>query len=229
MTGQHPHGRILRFSEFELDLERRELRRRGTLVPLPPQPLAMLEHLLANPGQVVTRDELRLVLWPAGVHVDHDRGLNYCVNRVRRALGDDARTPRFVETLPRRGYRFLAEVDVVRAGESGPFIRLHPGAPMPRVQERDPGAVPRSRVRHTMLLSAAALLLALQAGPRARHSVAGQPGLPSPRPGAQAAFQRGRSLLDEGPSGWRRSVAWFEEASRLDGSFALARYGLADA
>jgi DNA-binding winged helix-turn-helix (wHTH) protein len=84
-------------------------------VPLPPQPFAVLEELLRSAGQVVTREEMRRALWPEGVHVDYERGLNYCVNRVRRALGDDAQTPRFVETLPRRGYRFLAEVDAVLA------------------------------------------------------------------------------------------------------------------
>ena len=78
MTAQDSRVRILRFSVFELDLERRELRRRGIVVPLPPQPFAVLEELLRNAGQVVTREEMRRALWPEGVHVDYERGLNYC-------------------------------------------------------------------------------------------------------------------------------------------------------
>jgi DNA-binding winged helix-turn-helix (wHTH) protein len=217
--------RLLRFSVFELDLERRELRRRGVLVPLPPQPFAVLELLLQNAGQVVTREELRLALWPEGVHVDYERGLNYCVNRVRRALGDEAQVPRFLETLPRRGYRFLAEVDVVRTGENAAPLRLRPAAaPTARPAARPPSA----RVRRPLVALAAALLLATQ-GQLERHSEPGRPGLPSLDPTAQAAFRRGRQLLDEGPAGWRQSVAWFEDAARRDRRFALARYGLADA
>jgi len=78
MTAQDSRVRILRFSVFELDLERRELRRRGSVVPLPPQPFAVLEELLRNAGLVVTREEMRRALWPEGVHVDYERGLNYC-------------------------------------------------------------------------------------------------------------------------------------------------------
>jgi DNA-binding response OmpR family regulator len=92
MAGRDPRAQILRFSVFELDLERRELHRRGVLVPLPPQAFTVLEELLWHAGQVVTRDEMRRALWPDGDDVDHERGLNYCVNRVRRALGDDAQT-----------------------------------------------------------------------------------------------------------------------------------------
>ena len=217
--------RVLRFSVFELDLERRELRRRGVRVPLPPQPFAVLELLLRNAGQVVTREELRLALWPDGVHVDHERGLNYCVNRVRRALGDEAQVPRFLETLPRRGYRFLADVEVARGGERraaqrhpDATLRAEPPAPTPRV----------ARARRPLLALAAALLLAAQGQPR-RHSEPGRPGLPSLDPAAQESFRRGRQLLDEGPAGWRQSVIWFEDAARRDQGFALARYGLADA
>ena len=217
MTAQESRVRILRFSVFELDLERRELRRRGSVVPLPPQPFAVLEELLRNAGLVVTREEMRRALWPEGVHVDYERGVNYCMNRVRRALGDDAQTPRFVETLPRRGYRFLAEVDAVLAKPIGAPDAL--ATPLRRTP----------RFLRPVLVAAAALLLGLQGSPHARRSEAGKAGLPSLDPVAQEAFQQGRRLLDEGPAGWRQSVAWFEEAARRDAGFALARYGLADA
>jgi len=218
MPAQDRHIHVLRFSVFELDLERRELRRRGVVVPLPPQGIIVLEQLLRHAGDVVTRDEMRLALWPDGGDVDHERGLNYCVNRVRRALGDDAQTPRFLETLPRRGYRFLAEVDVVAAA--------------PR-DAREAPAVPARRTAPSLrrlVVGATVLLFAFQAGgTHKRRSEAGQAGLPSLDPVAQEAFQTGRRLLDEGPTGWRKSVAWFEEAVRRDEGFALARYGLADA
>src|SRR4029450_1783189 len=100
MTAVHG-ARLLRFGVFELDLEAGALRRRGRYVRLPPQAFAVLALLASRSGEVVTRDELRALLWPDGVHVDHERGLNHCLSRIRQALGDDARTPRFVETPPR--------------------------------------------------------------------------------------------------------------------------------
>jgi DNA-binding winged helix-turn-helix (wHTH) protein len=108
-----PPSRLLRFGAFEMDLEARELRRRGRLVPLPPQLFAVLAELATRSGRVVPREELQALLWGDGVHVDRARGLNHCLNRIRRVLGDDARLPRFVETVPRQGYRFLASVQAV--------------------------------------------------------------------------------------------------------------------
>src|SRR6266850_1878921 len=100
----------LHFGAFELDLATSELRRSGSVVRLPPQPLKVLALLAGRPGELVTREELRAHLWGEETFVDFDRGLNFCVNQVRAALGDDADAPRFVETLPRRGYRFIAPV-----------------------------------------------------------------------------------------------------------------------
>ena len=204
--------RLLRFGVFELELEAHELRRRGRLVPLPRQPFLVLARLAAQAGEVVTREELRRALWGETIHVDHERGLNYCVNRVRRALGDSAQAPRFVETLPGRGYRFLATAAV--------------SAPSPKPQ---PDTRREARPTRPTLVLAAAVALAVQTAGVPRHSKAGGPGLPSPDPAAQAAFEKGRGLLDQGPVGWRRSVAWFAQAARHDPGFALARYGLADA
>lgn len=203
---------------FELDLERRELRRRGLFVPLPPQPFAVLERLASRPGRIVTREELRRLLWPEGIHVDHERGLNHCLNRIRRVLGDVAHAPRFVETLPRQGYRFLADVEVVLdAVETG-----EPPAPAPAVRVRPGGA-------RAAAVVAAALVLVLQGPGLPRRSRAGGPGLTSFDSTAQASYHAGRKLLDEGPAGWRRSIDRFEDAIRRDPSFALAHYGLADA
>src|SRR5919106_2821322 len=102
--------RPVRFGVFELDLNTGELRKAGAKINLPEQPFQVLEALLDRPGGLVTREELRQRLWPADTFVDFDQGLNAAVRRLRDALGDSADTPRFVETLPRRGYRFIAPV-----------------------------------------------------------------------------------------------------------------------
>ncbi len=107
---QRPSAPI-RFGVFDVDLHSGELRRQGVKVKLQQQPFQALVMLLERPGEVVTREELRKKLWPAQTFVDFDRGLNKAINRLREALGDDADNPRFIETLPQRGYRFIAPVE----------------------------------------------------------------------------------------------------------------------
>jgi DNA-binding winged helix-turn-helix (wHTH) protein/tetratricopeptide (TPR) repeat protein len=101
---------ILRFGAFELELRAGELRKSGLRIKLQQQPLQILQILVERSGEVVTRDELRQKLWPAGTYVDFERSLNKAMVRLRDALGDSADFPRFIETLPRKGYRFLAPV-----------------------------------------------------------------------------------------------------------------------
>jgi DNA-binding winged helix-turn-helix (wHTH) protein/Tol biopolymer transport system component len=103
----------IRFGEFTADLESRELYRDGTRVKLQGQPFEVLALLLKRQGRIVTREEFRRQLWPSDTFVDFEHGLNAAVNRLREALGDSADTPRFIETLPRRGYRFVALVNGV--------------------------------------------------------------------------------------------------------------------
>jgi eukaryotic-like serine/threonine-protein kinase len=113
--------RILRFGTFEVDPRSGELRKGGVRIKLHGQPFEILAMLLERPGQVVTREELRLRLWPADTFVNFDHGVNTAINKLREALGDSADNPRFVETLPRRGYRLLPEVegaDGARAAEA---------------------------------------------------------------------------------------------------------------
>src|SRR5215831_21110473 len=107
---------VLRFGNFELHLAQAELRLNGDPVRLPPQPLKVLEQLARRSGEVVTRNEIRAHVWCEDTFVDFEHGLNFCIRQIREALGDDAAAPRFVETLPRRGYRFLMPVTEVRAG-----------------------------------------------------------------------------------------------------------------
>jgi DNA-binding winged helix-turn-helix (wHTH) protein len=103
---------VVRFADYTFDPATGELRRQdGTTVPLEPQPARALAVLASRAGSLVTRDELRAALWPGGVHVEFDQGLNYCIRQIRAALGDNARQPVFIETVARRGYRFLPPVD----------------------------------------------------------------------------------------------------------------------
>jgi eukaryotic-like serine/threonine-protein kinase len=104
---------ILRFGVFEVDLRSAELRKQGVRVKLQDQPFQVLRLLLQHPRELVTRDELRSQIWPADTFVDFDNSLNAAINKLREALGDSADSPRFIETLPRRGYRFIASVSDV--------------------------------------------------------------------------------------------------------------------
>jgi cholera toxin transcriptional activator len=101
-------GRVVRFGVFELDLAAGELRKSGARLRLQEQPFQVLALLLQRAGDVVTREELRQKLWPADTFVDFDHSLNTAVNKLREALGDSASSPRYIETLARRGYRFIA-------------------------------------------------------------------------------------------------------------------------
>ena len=98
-----------------MDLRAGELRKHGVRIRLQTQPFQILGMLLERPGEVVTREELRQALWAGDTFVDFDHGLNNAINRLRETLGDSAESPRFVETLPRRGYRFIAPVEQVGA------------------------------------------------------------------------------------------------------------------
>ncbi len=111
MSSENRRPEIVRFGPFEADVLTRELRKHGTRLRLPNQSFLVLSVLLERPGQLVTRDELRERLWPAGTFVEYDQGLNVAVNRLREALGDSAEKPRFIETLPKRGYRFIAAIE----------------------------------------------------------------------------------------------------------------------
>ena len=102
---------IIRFGEFELALKSGELRKNGSIVRLQPQPFKLLVFLASHAGQTVTRQELQQAVWEHETFVDFEHGLNFCIKQIRSALGDSAQSPRLIETLPRRGYRFIAEVE----------------------------------------------------------------------------------------------------------------------
>jgi DNA-binding winged helix-turn-helix (wHTH) protein len=101
---------VIRFEGFEVDLRAQELYKAGRKIKLQVQPFQVLAMLLERPGEVVTREEMQKRLWPADTFVDFDHSVNTAIKKLRQALGDDKNKPRFVETLPKRGYRFLASV-----------------------------------------------------------------------------------------------------------------------
>src|SRR5262252_8946536 len=105
----------VQFGVFELDLQNAELRKSGVKVKLQEQPLKILQILLENPGQIVGREQLQKRVWPANTFVEFDQGLYSAMARLRDALGDSSDSPRFIETVARRGYRFIAPVRVVAA------------------------------------------------------------------------------------------------------------------
>lgn len=116
MTEHAQAKAIVRFGVFELNLRAGELRKSGVKIRVQEQPFRLLAMLVENPGEVVTRKELRDRLWPADTYVDFDNGLNTAASKLRDALGDSASNPRFIETLPRRGYRFLAPIQAIGNG-----------------------------------------------------------------------------------------------------------------
>src|SRR5579864_4464745 len=116
--------RFVRFGPFQLDLRAGELRRNGIKVKVPDQSIKVLALLVEDPREVVTREELHQKLWPNGTIVEFDRSINAAIKRLRQALEDSAEEPRFIETLPRRGYRFLVSVE--RAAPAEPVAASEP-------------------------------------------------------------------------------------------------------
>jgi len=105
-----PTQETISFGLFELDLRAAQLTRNGTRIRLPQQPLQLLSVLIEFPGSIVTREELRQRLWPSDVFIDFDHALNKSIQKLRDALSDSADSPRYIETIPRVGYRFIAPV-----------------------------------------------------------------------------------------------------------------------
>lgn len=147
---------VLEFGSFQLDVATCELREEGKPVRLQPQPVKVLALLASNAGSLVTRERIRSEIWSGDTFVDFDRGLNYCIAQIRDALGDSASEPTFVETLPRRGYRFIAPL---RESQNGIADGLQGGTPA--------NSVPIARsidVSAPVAIAAVAVVVALIAG-----------------------------------------------------------------
>src|SRR5467141_374055 len=124
MAPQVQASRVLQFGAFEVDLRTGSLRKSGARIKLQEQPFQILAMLLEKPGDMVTREELRQKLWPADTFVDFDNGLNTAIKKLRDTLGDSADSPRFIETLPKRGYRFIYPVNGARAPAEVQALRM---------------------------------------------------------------------------------------------------------
>jgi DNA-binding winged helix-turn-helix (wHTH) protein len=155
---------VFLFGPFEVNLHTQEIRRHGTVVRLSGQPFQILEMLLAHPGELVTRDELQRQLWPGASLVDCTHGLNAAINKLREALGDSAITPQYVETLPRRGYRFIGEVHERSSEETTSVVPVVASAfadnifaPQQKEEISNSASVPLRR--HTIALVASAALM----------------------------------------------------------------------
>jgi DNA-binding winged helix-turn-helix (wHTH) protein/tetratricopeptide (TPR) repeat protein len=237
-----PFDPVLRFGAFQLDVRTGELRKNGSTINLPEQPFQVLKTLLERPGELVTREELRHRLWSAGTFVDFEHGLNAAVRRLRDALGDSADTPRFIETLPRRGYRFIAPVIQPPATAEAPshpeektIIDAVPTLAVTPVW-------PRARARVLAVVATTALVTAAivwVAGYRPWASVSGpaittSALIPDDRRHSTVAEANDRYLSgryywsQDTEAGHRKAMEYFLKAIDLDDSFALAHSALAD-
>jgi TolB-like protein/DNA-binding winged helix-turn-helix (wHTH) protein len=148
-----PCASIIRFGSFEVDVRSGELRKNGLRIRLQEQPFQVLVALLMRPGEVISREELRDLIWPKGTYVCFDYALNTAIKKIRVALSDDASVPRYIETIPRRGYRFIGNISPVSS-----VVVEHAGAGVLSSTRHD-----RSRTSRYRLLTAVAVALALLA------------------------------------------------------------------
>src|SRR5215471_3050456 len=162
MCAQPGSKRQIHFGEFQLDLDTAELRNNGTTSSLVGQPLQILTVLLERPGELVTREELKKRLWPDDTFVDFDQSLNKAVKRLREALKDSAERPRFIETLPRRGYRFIGQMESPYAAPTGDAVPIPVAQPEPR--ERSQAGATSRPSRTSELVLAGLVLTAVAIG-----------------------------------------------------------------
>ncbi len=164
MSANSSSRRVIRFSTFEVNLHTGELRQRGQKVKLQEQPLQVLAALLERPGEMVTREELRSKLWPEDTFVDFDHSPNAAIKRLRDALGESAETPILIETLARRGYRFIAPVVQDAAPQSEAQERVVPAvtaSSSAAVKVAEPRTTARDRKLWKTTIPAATLVIAL--------------------------------------------------------------------
>ena len=156
-------GSTVRFGVFDADFRTQELRKQGVRVKLPQQSFQILQMLLEQPGELVTRDQLRQALWPGDTFVDFDHGVNNSIKRIRDALGDSAESPRYIETLPRLGYRFVAPVETQNSADSGTTVlgseTSSSGATRTKVKGAPRGYGIRAKVLASAVVAAVTLLV----------------------------------------------------------------------
>jgi DNA-binding winged helix-turn-helix (wHTH) protein/Tfp pilus assembly protein PilF len=250
-----PSPAVLRFGVFEADLRSGELRKNGVKVKIQQLPYRALRLLLSRPNQVVSREELRQALWPQGVFVDFDRGISSTINRLRDALGDSADNPIFIETVDRRGYRWIAPTQLpplpAFSTQTPQTAPLHLVAKAQIAAEQRSASAPEAKQasawsasplhwRWILVMPAIAILLALwnflprTSHARARNIVSGaDANLNTPRhaanPEAEDFYLKGRYYWNRRtPEDLNKAVDYFTQAIVHDPNYASAYVGLAD-
>lgn len=231
-------SRVARFGVFETDLFAGELRKQGRLIRLQLLPFELLRCLLAQPGAIVTREDLRRQLWPADVVVGFDQSLNKSVTKLRNALGDSAASPTFIETVPKRGYRFIASVTFDEGlpsqslpVASAPVAPSLPVAPDPAFSLL--GLIPLGLMAALVVWLLSSAMTSppsseTEAASASRTTATGT--APTDNAAAQEAYTRGRlALTRRTQEGMRSGITLFERAVAFDPGFASAYVGLADA
>jgi len=239
---------IVRFGVFELDLRSAELRKSGVRVKLQELPGRALRAFLARPDDILTRDDLRRALWPDDVFVDFDHGISTVINRLRETLGDSAGNPRFIETVARTGYRWIAPVQVLsRNDETVAKVLNHGGSALPMeaapavIASRDNSSWKRWRASAALIAMGAAVVLGLgitrsyrSAGLSSSKSAApsatpAKMASTSHDPQAEELYLKGRYYWSKRtPDGLRQAVDYFTQAIVRDPGYANAYVGLAD-
>lgn len=235
-------SRIVRFGAFEVDLQLAEVRKQGRTIAVQKQPFEVLRILLEHSDELVTRETLRARLWPEGVVGDFDQSLNKSVTKLRDALGDSATHPRFIETVPRRGYRFVAPVEIDEAAKPAAAVEiLAPPRSEPSPHLGDAPQVLKSRLPVLAIVVASSVALMpwwfiggfwpMRQVAEATTPVSAPPsGAPQQNTEARDAYERGRiALTRRREEGFRSAVDLFERAIALDSTYAAAYVGLADA
>jgi DNA-binding winged helix-turn-helix (wHTH) protein/Tfp pilus assembly protein PilF len=234
MKDQNIKETILKFEDFQLNVETGELFDKDKeIIKLQQQPTKVLIFLATHSNELVRREDLQNLLWQNETFVDYEQGINYCIKQVRNALGDNAKTPKFVETLPRRGYRFIAPVKEINE-------TIEESVEIPaqsfRENQNEIESPPKSNpiFRKFAFLSGAFLLLFIGAflvfnfgfSSSGRSNV----GIASKNPEAQDAFMKGKFWFDKGKSASiEKSIGYFDQAIRQDENFAAAYLARADA
>jgi tetratricopeptide (TPR) repeat protein len=244
--------RVVRFGVYEIDLEAGELRKSGRKVSLQEQPFQVLGLLLDHPGKLVTREELQRQLWPADTFVDFDLGLNTAIKKIRAALGDSADNPKFIETLPKRGYRFICPVEEITPagpGQANESIAALPSS-ITETEVRSSAAQAPKAGRYRMWLAMGALLLLVVllgfSFDRFRHGKIDQhangqltPSIDTLRleeqgtrnAAAYQAYLKGLDFLQtyDMPQKNDNAIQAFKQAIQEDPSYAIAYAGLGEA